>query len=114
MLKIIMYTGILSSGFVLVSVIISAVIVLLLATVKAIAHLAFEYPNKYAFYAGVVLAAFIVGGYTLYNPSILSILNEKIAESAVLRNIVFGIAILVYYVAILSVVQIAKGILREE
>lgn len=114
MLKIIMYTGILSSGFVLVSVIISAIIVLLLATVKAIAHLAFEYPKKYAFYAGVVLATFIVGGYVLYNPSILSVINEKIAESAILRNIVFGIAILVYYVAILSAVQIAKGILRGE
>lgn len=114
MLKIIIYTGILSSSFILVSVIVSIVISFLLAIIKAVAHLAFEYPKKYAFYASVVLATVIVGGYTSYSPSILSTINEKIAESAVLSNIVFSIAILVYFVAILSAVQIVKGMLRGE
>lgn len=114
MFEIIMYTGILSSGWVLVSVIISVVISLLLMTINAVAHLAFTYPKKYAFYASVLLAAFVVGGYTLYNPDILSTLNEKIAGNTILLNIVFGIAMLAYYTVILSVVRIVAGISRGE
>ncbi len=114
MLKIIMYTGILSSSWVLIATIACIIISFLLAAIKAVAHLAFEYPKKYALYASMLLAALMIGGYVLYNPSILSELNGKIAESTVLRNIVFGIAILVYYIVILSVIQITKGIFREE
>ncbi len=113
-MKIIMYTGILSSGWLIVSAIIGIVVGMLISAIGAMFHLAFTYPKKYAFYVSVVLATFVVGGYVLYNPNILSMLNEKIAANAVLLNIVFGIAIFVYFVAILSVIKVMKGILRGE
>ena len=113
-MKIIMYTGILSSGWLIVSAIIGIVVGLLLSAIGAMFHLAFKYPKKYAFYVSVVLATFVVGGYVLHNPSILSTLNEKIATNTVLLNIIFGVAIFTYNIVILSVFKIVNGILRGE
>ena len=89
-----------------------AAIVIIVGSVELIDvmfHLAFKYPKKYAFNVSATLATFIVDGYVLYNPSILSTLNEK-----VLPNIVFGVAMFAHFIVVLSALKIANGILRGE